>query len=97
MPKAEQTEIPGTEAPKIPAIEKAAAKFRDTRDDRMKLTEKEKTAKDALIAMCQEHQDEMSVNADGDRIYRMGDEVVIFTDRLNVKVRAAADDAGDED
>lgn len=89
MSKPEQTQIPGTEAPKIKPIENAAAKYIDARDSRMKLTEKECVAKASLIEVCQQHADKMNVNADGDRVYRYDDLLVVLTDKLNVKVRPA--------
>ena len=91
-----QDEIPGTEAPKIKQIENAAAKYVDARDSRMKLTEKECAAKTNLIAVCQEHAEKMNVNADGDRVYRYDDLLVVLTDKLNVKVRSAQEPVEEE-
>lgn len=94
----EQTEIPGMEAPKIKEIERAAAKYVDARDARMKLTEKEVAAKAALIEVCKEHESEMGVNGDGQKVYRYDDMLVVLTDKLNVKVRTAVEDSNpDED
>ena len=91
--------IPGTEAPKIKAIELAAEKYVDVRDKRMALTEKECQAKQALIETVITHQDKLSVNADGERLYRFDDLVVILKPgHANVKVRHATDDTDkDED
>jgi hypothetical protein len=50
-----QLEIAGTEAPKIAAVDTAAEAYVQARDKRMKLSEKEKIAKDALIAVMREH------------------------------------------
>lgn len=98
MPRPVQEEIPGTGAPKIPEIEKAAANYVNARDARMELTTKEVTAKKSLITVCQEHVDEMPKNEKGERIYRYGDDLeVALIDKINVKVRHAGDTDQDED
>lgn len=50
-----QTEIPGTEAPSIPAVEEAAEEYRAIRDERMALSEKETSAQAALVAAMTSH------------------------------------------
>lgn len=50
-----QLAIPGTERRKIADINAAAEGYVDARDKRMKLTEKEVAAKDALIATMKQH------------------------------------------
>lgn len=45
-----QTRLPGTESPdRIPEVEALAARYVDVRDERMKLTKKEVTARDLLL------------------------------------------------
>lgn len=96
--KLNQIQIPGTEAPKIPEIEKAAAKYVNARDARMELTTKEVTAKANLITVCQENIEQMPKNEKGERIYRYGDDLeVALIDKINVKVRHAGDTDQDED
>lgn len=91
-------EIPGTERPKIKAIEDAASTYVDARDKRMKLTEKEIECKAKLIDAMQRHIDKLSVDADGNRIYRFDDELVILIQLESVKVKHADpdDDGSDE-
>jgi hypothetical protein len=48
MARAEQTEIPGTERPKLKAVEDAAEAYRDVVTRRLKLQEKEDETADAL-------------------------------------------------
>lgn len=50
-----QLEIAGTERPKIREVDTAAASYVEVRDQRMKLTEEEKEAKDTLIAVMAKH------------------------------------------
>lgn len=54
MPK-KQLEIAGTERQREPEIDSAAEAYVEQRDKRMKLTEKEVTAKEALIAVMKKH------------------------------------------
>lgn len=85
------------ERPAIPEIERAADDYVKVRDKRMKLTEQEITAKASLIASMQKHQDKLSVNGDGQRIYRFDDEIVILDPgKVNVKVKTAHADDADE-
>lgn len=92
MPRPEQQEIPGTEAPKIKEIEKAAQKYVDIRDSRMALTTKEVAAKAALIEVMQKHAGEVSRDKDDNLVYRYDDSLVIVSDKLQVKVRTATDE-----
>lgn len=55
MARAKQAEIPGTERPKVAEVGAAAEAYVDARDKRMKLTDKEKGAKDALVAVMKKH------------------------------------------
>lgn len=75
-----QTMIPGTEPESIPAVEEAAANYRDIRDSRMSLTEEEADAKKKLIDVMKEH---------GVEKYQFGGYEVVRTheETDNVKVR----------
>jgi hypothetical protein len=97
MPRLEQSEIPGTEAPKIKEIETAAATFVERRDTRMKMQVKEAEAKKRLIEACDKHKGQLGQNAEGEYLYRFDEEVVVFSDRFNVKVRAASEENGEAD
>lgn len=92
MPR-KQLDIPGTERQTIKEIDDAAEAYVDARDARMKKTEKEHEAKDALIAAMKAH---------NTLVYR--DEsvdpplVVTLVDKSTVKVtEAPAESVGDED
>lgn len=87
MPKLEQAEIPGTERPKIKAIEEAADNYVTARDKRMKLTEQEVAAKGKLVEVMLRHADKLCEDGDGNKIYRFDDEVVLLSDIATVKVR----------
>ncbi len=50
-----QLEIAGTERKTVKEIDDAAEAYVDARDKRMKLTEKEKIAKDALVSVLKKH------------------------------------------
>lgn len=50
-----QTEIPGTERPKIDEIDDKAEEYRVVRDERMRLSTKESEAKKAMITAMQNH------------------------------------------
>lgn len=97
MSRPEQLEVSGTERVKIKAIEDAASKYVDVRDKRMSLTEKEVAAKATLVDVMQRHADKLGEDGDGNRVYRFGDEMVILSDKINVKVRHAAEPEADED
>ena len=86
MGKAEQTEIPGTEEPKIPEVEHAAESYREIRDERMELTESEVTAKASLIAVMKAHK--LTVYKDKVAGYA----VFIEQGEDNVKVKKLAPD-----
>lgn len=89
MPRPEQTEIEGTAAPKIPAIEKAGKSYVNVRDERMALTQKEVAAKEKLLQAIHDNQDKLTPNGEGKIIYRYDDMQVIFSaGKENVKVRS---------
>lgn len=96
MPK-NQMEIPGTEPPKIKAIEEAAEEYRTLRDKRMKILEDEIASKTKLISVMDRHKDKLGVNSEGESVYRYDDELVILSDKVNVKVKRASSDEKDED
>lgn len=92
-----QKELAGMEAPEIKDIEEAADQYVTVRDKRMKLTTQEIAAKTALIQTVQKHAEDLSEDSEGNKVYRYGDEIVILSDKLNVKVKkAGSDDDGDE-
>lgn len=90
--KQDQMTGDGFDRPTIKEIETAAEEYVKVRDRRMKLTELEVTAKTNLLNAVKKHVDKLAVNADGDRLYRYDDEVVILKPgKENVKVRHAAE------
>lgn len=96
MPK-KQSELPGVESQSIPEIEEAAENYRSVRDKRMALTEKEVAAKVNLIQVVQAHAKELTPNGDGKLCYRYDDQLVMLTDKINVKVKTDHGDNEDED
>lgn len=97
MPR-KQLEIPGTEAPSIPEVEKAADEYVKIRDKRMRLTEQEVTAKINLVQVLLEHEAELAPGEDGTKTYRYDDEIVILKPgKRIVKVKAVHDDEDEED
>lgn len=50
-----QMEVPGTERKHIKEVVDAASGYEDARDKRMKLTEKEASAKESLIEVMKKH------------------------------------------
>lgn len=92
-----QPELEGMEAASIPEIEEAAENYVKLRDKRMKLLEQEITAKANLLTVVTEHAKELSTDAEGNKVYRYDDEMVILkTGRSNVKVKHVQDET-DED
>lgn len=96
MPKA-QTELPGVEAPTIKEIEEAAENYVAVRNKRMSLTEKEIAAKTNLTQVMQEHASKLGRNADGNSCYRYDDQIVILSDKINVRVKTDHAEDDDED
>ena len=92
-----QTELSGIEAPRIKEIDQAAEAYTEKRDKRMKLTEQEHAAKLALIVVVQKHLQELSLNEHGDRVYRFDDQMVVFSEKENVKVKTAPAPGKEED
>lgn len=95
-----QLKIPGTEPASIPEIEEASENYVRARDKRMRLLESEITAKTNLLQVLLQHEDKLSANEEGNKVYRYDDLVVILKrGKLNVKVKSAHDDeeAGDDE
>lgn len=69
----------------------------DVRDKRMSLTEQEVATKATLIDVMQRHADKLGEDGDGNRVYRFRDELVILSDKINVKLRHAADADGEDE
>ena len=92
-------ELPGTEAPKIKAIENCAEKYVDIRDTRMEWTKKEVTAKSNLIEVVLANQDKLAKNDKGDRFYRYGDDmlVVLNPGKPGVKVKHVSIEEDDDE
>lgn len=90
---AEQTEIPGTERPRIAAIDRAAAKYEEARDARMEATEKEVKAKDKLRDVLHENEKQLvEKDEDGNPFYLYQDDgewkmAVLQHSEENVKVK----------
>jgi hypothetical protein len=93
----EQLEITGVERPKIKAIEKAADAYVDARDARMKLTEKECSTRETLIATIKEHASELTPNSEGALVYRYGDDLLVILKPGKDKVKVKHDSTSGED
>ena len=97
MPK-DQKELPGVERETIAAIEEAADIYVRARDKRMKLLEQEITAKANLLNVMLDNEKKLSVDSDGNRIYRFDDEIVLLKEgKRGVKVKRVKDDTDDDD
>jgi len=78
-----QLVIKGTERKQHPAIEEAAEKYREARDERMELTKREVQAKAVLIATMQAQKVAKYKFDDAE-----GEEMLVeITDKVDVKVR----------
>jgi len=88
-----QTEIPGTERPKIKEIEEAAEAYVTVRDRRMALTEKEVAAKEQLASLMHTHADTIGRDAEGGLSYRYDDMLVTLKPKDEVlKVKHVSDE-----
>jgi hypothetical protein len=94
MPK--QLEISGTERPVIKEIEDAAEAYVRARDKRMKLTGAQCEAKAALLTVVKAHEGELSVDGEGNRVYRYDDYLVTLKSKRNIKVKTAHEDEDSE-
>lgn len=91
---AEQTEIPGTERPKIAAIDRAAKAYEKARDARMEATEEEVKQKGKLQAVLHEHEAQLTErDSDGNPGYTYTDDdgdrkiAVLLRSEEDVKVK----------
>ena len=87
-----QGEIPGTERKTVKEIDDAAEAYLEARDKRMKLSEKEKVAKDALISVMKKH----SVTVYRDDQVSPPLVVTLVPGKDGVQVRAAEDEGDGE-
>jgi hypothetical protein len=92
MARKKQADLPGMERKTIREVNDAAEAYVDVRDERMKLTEKEVEAKQALISAMQKH--ELSVYRDDSASPPLV--VTLVEGKVNVKV-ALSDDGGPEE
>lgn len=91
-------EIPGTEGPKIKAIDNAADDYVKARDARMRLTEKEVACRAVLVDVCRKNQDKLSPDGNGTLRYRYDDLLVEWTKKDKIRVKHfVADDLENED
>lgn len=88
-----QAEIPGTERKTIQEIDVAAEAYVDARDKRMKLSDKEKVAKEALIGVLKKHN--VTVYRDDQASPPLV--VTLLPGKDGVQVRAADDEEGSEE
>lgn len=88
-----QSEIPGTERPKIKEIDEAAEAYVSVRDKRMSLTEQEVAAKQQLVNLMHAHADEIGRDAEGGLTYRYSDMLVTLKPKEEVlKVKHVSDE-----
>lgn len=73
-----QVEIPGTERPRIKAIDDAAEEYVNVRDKRMEWTKKEVAAKQQLTDLMHKHAEKIGRDAEGGLTYRYDDMAVIL-------------------
>ncbi|MBA2718913.1 MAG: hypothetical protein H0U52_06700 [Chloroflexi bacterium] len=91
--RAEQTQIPGTERVCIAEVERAAIDYRSIRDERMDLTKKETSLRDALLAVMGGHGLEIYKYVDGEN-----EEITVeVKTKSKVRVRKSDGASGDED
>ena len=101
MARAEQTEIPGTERPRIKPIEDAAANYRDHRDRRMKALEKEIEAQEMLQKVLHKYEEKLTDrDEDGNPLYVLedGEECAVLMrseEKAKVKKYKAAKASGE--
>ncbi len=86
-----QTEIPGTERKSIKELDSAAEAYREERDARMKKSEHESVAKQALIDLMKKHK--VDVYRDDDA----GIVVTLIPGKDGVKVTEAENESGEEE
>lgn len=86
-----QAELEGMERKAVKEVDDAAEGYCDVRDRRMKLTKKEKAAKDALIVVMKKHN--LTVYRDDNANPPV---LVTLSSKDDVTVRAKGDDEQDE-
>jgi hypothetical protein len=98
MPK-DQTELTGEgfQRPVIKSIENAAAEYVARREKFQKASEACQEAKTKLLEVMQANSDKLDQDGNGSRIYRYDDELVILTEKANVKVKNAVEDQEDDE
>lgn len=89
---ARQTRIPGTDSEKIKEVDDAAEGYVKARDKRMKLTEAETEAREALISVLKKHK--LEVYRDDDATPPLL--VTLTPGKDKVKVVTVDDDEGDD-
>lgn len=97
MPK-NQEQLKGLEEPSITEIEDAAEDYKKLRDKRMKILDQEIAAKAKLLETMKENIEQLSVDAEGNRVYRYDEELVILSEgKVNVKVKHVRDQTEEEE
>lgn len=89
-----QMKIPGTEPKTIKEVNDAAEAYVDARDERMKKTEKEVEAKEALVAVMKKH--DLQVYKDDDAEPPLIVTLTPGVDKVKVTRADGDEDAGDE-
>lgn len=88
-----QKQLPGFETKSIKELDDAAESYVEARDKRMKMTEKEVDAKEALIGVMKKHK--LDVYRDENASPALV--VTLLPGKDKVKVADAEEDAGEED
>lgn len=90
-PKQEELGLtgPGVEVPRIPAITKAVNEYLEIKDARCLLTPKEVKAKEKVVGLMKEHEDELRNPQTGNLQYPLDDEryIEIEPAKVTIKVR----------
>jgi hypothetical protein len=94
---AEQTDIPGTEQVRIPAIERAANKFAEKRRLHAGLTKEKKNALMKLVEALDANKAELSNNGNGTYSYNRGGFELILTEKESVRCVVPGDELADDD
>ena len=87
-----QAEIPGTEQSKIPALERAADKYYDTRRTWQGLGEELANHKAKVIELMHTHRDAIANRDEDVLVYIRGDYKISLSAKESVKVKIAKDD-----
>jgi hypothetical protein len=93
-----QAEIPGTEQEKVPAIERAANKYDETRRTWQGLGEELQNHKAKLVETVRLHADKLQKDSDGTLAYVRGDYKITVGQKETLKVKIdGADPLADEE